>query len=62
MELGATVCLPRNFQPVVPASGDRQARIEAQAQLPIKLKRTSAARGDDAAIVERAGKLLAMAE
>jgi A/G-specific adenine glycosylase len=61
MELGATVCLPRNpLCLVCPVSGDCRARIEgSQAQLPVKLKRGERRRVETTLlIIERAGKLL----
>ena len=61
MELGATICLPRNpLCLLCPVSADCQARVQGkQSQLPIKLKRTQPVRVDvTLLIVERAGRIL----
>ena len=61
MELGATICLPRNpLCLLCPVSADCQARAQGkQSQLPIKLKRTQPVRVDATLlIVERAGRIL----
>jgi A/G-specific adenine glycosylase len=61
MELGATICLPRNpLCLLCPISVDCQARVHGkQSQLPIKLKRTQPVRVDvTLLIVERAGRIL----
>ncbi len=61
MELGATICLPRNpLCLLCPVSADCQARVQGkQSQLPIKLKRAQPVRVDATLlIVERAGRIL----
>jgi A/G-specific adenine glycosylase len=61
MELGATVCLPRNpLCLLCPVSVDCQARAQGkQSQLPVKLKRAQLVRVDATLlIVKRAGRIL----
>jgi A/G-specific adenine glycosylase len=61
MELGATICLPRNpLCLLCPVSADCQARAQGiQSQLPVKLKRTQPVRVDATLlIIERAGRIL----
>jgi A/G-specific adenine glycosylase len=61
MELGATICLPRNpLCLLCPVSVGCQARAQGkQSQLPVKLKRTQPVRVDmTLLIVERAGRIL----
>src|SRR5262249_7956376 len=61
MELGATICLPRNpLCLLCPVSADCQARVQGrQSQLPVKLKRTATVRLDvTLLVVERAGRIL----
>jgi A/G-specific adenine glycosylase len=61
MELGATICLPRNpLCLLCPVSADCQARVQGkQSQLPVKLKRMQPVRVDvTLLIVERAGRIL----
>jgi len=61
MELGATICLPRNpLCLLCPVSADCQARLHGkQSQLPVKLKRMQPVRVDvTLLIVERAGRIL----
>jgi A/G-specific adenine glycosylase len=61
MELGATVCLPRNpLCLLCPVSSACQARLQGkQAQLPVKLKRIQPVRIEATLlIVERAGRIL----
>jgi A/G-specific adenine glycosylase len=61
MELGATICLPRNpLCLLCPVSADCQARAQGnQSQLPVKLKRMQPVRVDvTLLIVERAGRIL----
>jgi A/G-specific adenine glycosylase len=61
MELGATICLPRNpLCLLCPVSADCQARVQGkQSQLPVKLKRTQPVRVEATLlIVERGGRIL----
>jgi A/G-specific adenine glycosylase len=61
MELGATICLPRNpLCLLCPVAGDCRARIAGnQAELPVKLRRVEPVRVDATLLViERAGKIL----
>jgi A/G-specific adenine glycosylase len=61
MELGATICLPRNpLCLLCPVSADCQARLQGlQSQLPVALKRTQPVRVEATLlIVERGGKIL----
>jgi len=61
MELGATVCLPRNpLCLLCPISGSCQAHAQGrQSELPVKLRRAEPVRVDATLlIVERAGKIL----
>jgi A/G-specific adenine glycosylase len=61
MELGATICLPRNpLCLLCPVSADCQACAHGkQSQLPVKLKRTQPVRvGVTLLIVERGGRIL----
>jgi A/G-specific adenine glycosylase len=61
MELGATICLPRNpLCLLCPVSADCQARVSGkQTQLPVKLKRTQPVRvAATLLLVERAGRIL----
>jgi A/G-specific adenine glycosylase len=61
MELGATICLPRNpLCLLCPVSADCQAHRQGnQSQLPVKLKRAQPVRVDvTLLVVERAGRIL----
>jgi len=61
MELGATICLPRNpLCLLCPVSADCQARAQGnQSQLPVKLRRIEPVRIEARLLViERAGKML----
>jgi A/G-specific adenine glycosylase len=58
MELGATMCLPKNPQcPACPLEGRCAARAQGTvARLPVKLRRTAAARIEGALLVVRKGR------
>jgi len=61
MELGATICLPRNpLCLLCPVSGDCRAREQGQqSQLPVKLRRIEPVRVQTRLLyIERAGKIL----
>jgi len=61
MELGATICLPRDpLCLICPVSADCKARIEGtQAQLPVKLRRVEPVQvATTLLVVERGGKIL----
>ena len=61
MELGATICLPRNpLCLLCPVSADCQARLQGkQSQLPVKLKRVQPVRVEvTLLLIERAGRIL----